>query len=289
MASSNELRATHLITVTEAFAAHKDAATFLEVHPWRTRQGDDPIVGHVPDAFVTGITTHFAGAATGVSGRLPLPDPADLAQAAAGWGVDVGTPIIVYARHADEFSTAARAWFTLRWAGFTNVRVLDGQLPAWADAGHPLGDAAAPRKHSPAPTLVGGALPTLDADAAAAVAQSGSLLDARSSAAYSGHEADPRTGHIPGALHAPSSELIAEGHLRASADIRKWLLRHHAIGQPAGAYCGAGVGSATTVFAAATVGEPLPLYVASWSGWSADANAPVEQGAGQGLLIGADC
>ncbi|MHC9046825.1 sulfurtransferase [Microbacterium saperdae] len=191
--------------------------------------------------------------------------------------------------HYAEFSTAARAWFTLRWAGFRDVRVLDGQLPAWADAGGSLGDAAPPHREASAPTLSGGMLPTLDADDAAAIAQNGSLLDARPFSAYAGQDGDPGTGHIPGAVSARSTELVTDGHLRPSADIRKWFLRHRAIGQPAGAYCGGGVGSTTIAFAAATIGETLPLYIASWSGWSANPDAAVEQGSGQSQLVHTDC
>ncbi|MBW1279552.1 rhodanese-like domain-containing protein, partial [Escherichia coli] len=72
---------------------------------------------------------------------------------------------------------AARAWWLLRWAGVAEVAVLDGGVPAWEGAGHPLEtDEPAP----PAPgdvVLTPGHLPVLDADGAAALARDGVLLD----------------------------------------------------------------------------------------------------------------
>ncbi|WP_427891871.1 hypothetical protein ACQHIV_04305 [Kribbella sp. GL6] len=90
-----------------------------------------------------------------------------------------------------------------------------------------------------------------------------------------------------------SAELIApDGRWRPATDLRKWFLHRRAIGgHHVGAYCGGGVSSSLLVFAAAVIGQPIGLYVGSWSAWSADPNLPVEQGAAlsRSPLLDTDC
>ena len=48
---------------------------------------------------------------------------------------------------------------------------------------------------------------------------------------------------------------------------------------PTVAYCGSGVSACVNIVAMEHAGLPPPrLYVASWSGWSADPDRPVELG-----------
>jgi 3-mercaptopyruvate sulfurtransferase SseA len=90
-----------------------------------------------------------------------------------------------------------------------------------------------------------------------------------------------------------AAELVApDGRLRSATELRKWFLHRRAIGgQEVGAYCGGGVSSSLLVFAAATIRQPIGLYVASWSAWSANANLPVEQGTvlDHSPLLDTDC
>ncbi|MCL9797912.1 sulfurtransferase, partial [Frankia sp. AgKG'84/4] len=217
----------------------------------------------------------------GAAGRHPLPEVADLQAAARRWGLRAGQPVVVYDDNGGL--SAARAWWLLRWAGVTDVRILDGALAAWRDAGLPLETG----EIIPAPgdvELSAGHLPVLDADDAAALARDGVLLDARAPERYRGEvePIDPRAGHIPGARSASTGEnLDAAGRFLSPADLRA---RFAALGVPAGTggvgvYCGSGVTAAHEIAALAVAGVDAALYPGSWSAWSSDPARPVATGA----------
>ncbi len=236
--------------------------------------------GHIPGAVYVDLDTELAGHGVPTDGRHPLPDIAVLQAAARRWGLSAGDEVVVY----DDLSalSAARAWWLLRHAGLDNVRVLDGGLAAWIRAGFPLeaGDVA------PQPGTIElsyGHLAALDAEAAAAVARDGVLLDARAGERYRGEvePIDPRAGHIPGAVSAPATDnLDADGRFLPPDRL---AARFAALGvtmdAPIGAYCGSGITAAHEVLALELAGFEGVVYPGSWSAWSNDPDRPVATGA----------
>ncbi|MFD7137408.1 sulfurtransferase [Streptomyces sp. NPDC059894] len=278
---------TGLIDAHTAYA-RRDGLVFVEVAPWRVMaEGPDPITGSIPGAVRTSVRADFAGTPTDTSGHLPLPARDAVHAGMRAHGVLPDDDIVVHTRRIEELSSAARAWFVLTWAGFTSVRVLDGGLPAWVRAGGPTGAPREPGRSaavvdavSPPPTGEGGRR-VLDASDVLDIARYGTLLDSRPTTSYNGTEGEPRTGHVPHAIHALSSELVApDGLLRPVPDLRRWFLSRRAIGaHEVGAYCGGGVSSALLVFVGALLDQQVGLYVDSWSAWGRDPSLPVEQGA----------
>ena len=178
---------------------------------------------------------------------------------------------------------AARAWWLLRWGGLADVRLLDGGLDAWVRAGGALetGDVV------PAPgdvTLTGGGMPVLTIDEAAALPASGGvLLDARAGERYRGEvePIDPRAGHVPGAVSAPTTEnLAADGtFLRMTELVDRFVALGVGPRTTVGVYCGSGVNAAHEVAALAAAGIEAALWPGSWSQWSADPSRPAATGA----------
>jgi thiosulfate/3-mercaptopyruvate sulfurtransferase len=275
-----------LISVPELAAALREAPgpAVLDV---RWRLGGPPGVqsyraGHLPGAVFADLDRDLAGPPGGAGGRHPPPEAAVFQAAMRRAGISPDRPVVVY-DDADS-TAAARAWWTLRYFGHGDVRVLDGGYRAWTAAGEPVTAAAA----VPAPgtfTAVPGGMPALDAAGAAGLARSGVLLDARAGERYRGeHEpVDPVAGHIPGAVSAPTAANVrADGTFRPADELRARFAGLGAAGPEVGAYCGSGVTAAHEVLALALAGIPAALYVGSWSGWVTDAGHPVATGAAPG-------
>ena len=238
----------------------------------------------VPGSVYVDLNTELAAPPSPGEGRHPLPRPEDFQATARRWGLREGQSVVVLDDNGGQ--AAARAWWLLRWAGHEDVRILDGGLKAWADAGYVLEGANDPL---PAPTpgdvrLGSGRMPTLDIDGAAGFPEHGVLLDARAAARYRGEQepVDPRAGHIPGALSAPTNENLQDsGRFK---DPRELRCRFEALGVVAGkpdavaVYCGSGVTAAHEVAALAVAGIHAALYPGSWSQWSNHPDRPAATG-----------
>lgn len=237
---------------------------------------EDYCAGHIPGAVFVDLDTELAAPPSPERGRHPLPDIADLQAAARRWGIREGQTVVAY--DATGNLAAARAWWLLRWAGIGDVRLLDGGLAAWE------GELATGDEHA-APgdvTLGPGHLPTIELDEVAAFARRATLLDARAGERFRGivEPVDPRAGHIPGAVSAPTTEnLAADGRFRPAAELRERFERLGVTGE-VGVYCGSGVTAAHELAALAIAGyENAALYPGSFSQWSNRPELPVATGA----------
>jgi thiosulfate/3-mercaptopyruvate sulfurtransferase len=264
-----------------AAAVGADPPTLIDVR-WRLAGPPgraDYAAGHLPGAVFLDLDGELSGT-PGARGRHPLPDPAALQTTLRRAGVREGHPVVVY--DAGDGQAAARAWWTLRWAGHRDTRVLDGGYAAWVAARLPT------TTEVPAPAagdvvVRPGGLPVLDADAAAALARDGVLLDARVGPRFRGEvePVDPVAGHIPGAVNLPTGDnTAADGRLRSAGQLRaRFAAAGVDEGVRVGAYCGSGVTAAHTVLALHRAGRPdAALYVGSWSEWVADPARPVATG-----------
>lgn len=265
-----------------AALAEPDPPTLLDVR-WRLTGPpgrDDYVAAHLPGAVFVDLDTALCGP-PGAAGRHPLPDPAALQAALRAAGVRDGHPVVVY--DGGDGMAAARAWWTLRWAGHRPVRLLHGGWPAWLAAGLPT-STEAPTPPPGDVTVRPGALPVLDANEAArlAAADAGVLLDVRAASRYRGETEpiDPVAGHVPGAVNLPAPEYVTEGRFPAADVLReRFATAGVTDGTPVGAYCGSGVTAAQAVLALHLAGRPdAALYVGSWSNWVADPHRPVATG-----------
>jgi thiosulfate/3-mercaptopyruvate sulfurtransferase len=274
----NDARSRTLITVEE-LAQLLDAGKAVVLLDVIDEQGGAPDDRpKISGALSVHLATDFSGRATPAAGRRPLPDVSDLQAKARAWGLRGDSVVVVYDNSGG--AQASRAWWTLRWAGLANVRVLDGGYGAWIAAGRPSSNHVATRA---APhgdiVLTSGGMPTIDAEEAAALATQSRLLDARPRAAYAGDPAKPGTGHIPGAIHAAAGDNIADGKFKSHDELSARFSALGADGSTTiGVYCGSGNAAAHAIAAMSAAGLEAALYVGSWSAWSADPSRPVATG-----------
>ncbi|RQX12793.1 sulfurtransferase [Micromonospora ureilytica] len=264
-----------------------DPPTLLDVR-WRLvgpPGRDDYLAGHLPGAVFVDLDTALCGV-PGAGGRHPLPDPAALQAALRAAGVRAGHPVVVY--DGGDGLAAARAWWTLRWAGHRPVRLLHGGYPAWVAAGRPV-STDAPALPPGDVVVRPGDLPVLDAGQAAALAAADDavLLDVRAAPRYRGEvePIDPVAGHVPGAANLPAGEYVGpDGRFLAAEVLSERFAAAGVTGARAvGAYCGSGVTAAQAVLALHLAGRTdAALYVGSWSNWVADPARPVASGSTPG-------
>ncbi|MBB6505132.1 thiosulfate/3-mercaptopyruvate sulfurtransferase [Sphingomonas endophytica] len=236
----------------EFAAGHLPGATFMDLFGFNAP--DAPLPSTMPDA------AHFAARA----GRL---------------GLRRDDRIVLYddAPHR----TAARAWVMLRAFGFTDVALLDGGLAKWKAEGRPLEQGAAPV----APTIVevpASGIGLLDLAAMRALQQDGSaqIVDARSTARFTGAEPDPRPGvapgHIPGARNLPYPQLFnADGTWKqGEALAAAFTTAGVDLDRPLAMTCGSGITASVLAFGAHVLGREAAVYDGSWTEWGGDPATP---------------
>ena len=235
----------------------------------------------LPGAFDATLAEDFADRSDPERGSRPLPSLENFSRRVRAWGITSRSLVVVYDH--DGNLQAARAWWVLRWAGVPRVHTLDGGFQSWIRAGLDVTSVLPAMPPASDIVLAGDRMPQLDADQAAALARSGVLLDSRMVENYAGGESPPgapKRGHIPGAVSLPAAaNLDAAGCFAAPGILRALYERVGALaGVPTGVYCGAGVSAAHDVAALATLGVTAPMYVGSWSAWSADPQRPAAIG-----------
>jgi thiosulfate/3-mercaptopyruvate sulfurtransferase len=237
--------------------------------------------GHAPTAIYVDLDSDLAADPGGTRGRHPLPSPAAFASTLGRLGIGADTPVVAYDDSGG--GSAGRLVWMLRTIGHP-AALLDGGLKAWegpleTGPGRTPSPAARPAVDWPASATVG-----VDEVARAASAGDAVVLDARSAERFRGETepVDSRAGHIPGAGNAPwQGNLDPEtGRFLEPAALRA---RFAELGVTDGhaviAYCGSGVAACANLVALEAAGLPGGrLYVASWSGWSADPDRPVATG-----------
>ena len=239
--------------------------------------------GHIPGAVYVDLDSELAlppAERRPEDGRHPLPAVDELQQSARGWGIDAGDTVVVY----DDLKnlSSARAWWLLRYAGVADVRLLDGSLRAWKDAGNPLETGAGDAPIPGTVALEYGALPVLGLDEVGGFAASGVLLDARAAERFIGEvePVDPRAGHIPGAVSAPTTANVdAHGRFLTPGELRA---RFEELGVTdalaVAAYCGSGVTAAHEAVALTLAGFEPAVYPGSFSQWANHPELPVQTG-----------
>jgi len=171
----------------------------------------------------------------------------------------------------------------LRTFGAQHVYILDGGLRAWTEAGLPT-------ESGPVQRSVASFHARLNHDAVkdfsqiqSKIAEHGQILDARSAGRFTGASPEPRpgidSGHMPGAINVPFTELAEDGRLKSPEKLREiFLSKGVDIQQPITTTCGSGVTAAVIALGLEIVGaEKVSLYDGSWAVYAQRPEAVIEK------------
>jgi thiosulfate/3-mercaptopyruvate sulfurtransferase len=239
------------------------------------------LAGHIPGAIRFDIDT-----VKDTSSPLPhmLPRPDAFARQVGAMGIGDGQKIVVY--DGAGLFAAPRVWWTFRAFGARDVAILEGGFPAWTAEGRPVeeGPARPRRPRTFTARFDAGQVASLDDVQRALATGSAQVVDARPGNRFRGEAPEPRaglrSGHMPGALNLPFTDVLANGRLKDPAAIRA-AFKGAGIdpSRPVITTCGSGVSAVTIALALESIGQPAKaVYDGSWAEWGAREDLPIATG-----------
>lgn len=237
------------------------------------RSSDDFMTQHIPGA----VNLHWTDTSNvvevqqGQAGWAELMDADALAAQISRLGIDNTKPVVVYTDTTDGWGEDGRMYWTLREAGVTDVRMLEGGWTQWL---FQVGTHDSGLKPQDLDDIAQVDTAFVKENMGTAV-----LVDARAPEEYNGETTmgEAREGHIPGAVSVPYVGMVNEdGTMKSAEDLEKMFSDAGlAKDDKIIVYCTGGVRAAAVAEALVSAGyTDVSVYTAGYSEWAGDpANA----------------
>ncbi len=183
-------------------------------------------------------------------------------------------------------ASCARGFWLMNLYGHDRVAVLDGGFPKWRREGRTIdsGESAAPTRSSFLATFHAERVRGVGDILANLVTKREIVLDARGVGRFYGTQPEPRagvrSGHIPGSINLPYTELLSsEGTFLPAEALRERFAKAGIDGrQPVVTSCGTGVTACILSLGMQLAGLPAaPVYDGSWTEWGSREDTPIER------------
>ena len=213
-----------------------------------------------------------------------VPTAAELEKLIGDLGIDEDSHVVVVPAGVNvlDFGSAARTYWTLKYAGVKDVSILDGGVAAWQQAGLPLESGV----KAPSPKIFTATIDKsilAEATDVETIEEKGgtALVDARPASFFFGKEKAPASqayGHIPGALNVDSAGFYDPKTNRLKPKAELAAIASTVPAGPAVSYCNTGHWAATDWFVLHDVlgRKETRLYAGSMVEWTSNANRPIE-------------
>jgi thiosulfate/3-mercaptopyruvate sulfurtransferase len=235
------------------------------------------LAAHIPGAVFFDID-EISDHSTTLPHMLPQPDA--FARSMSALGISESMTIVVY-EQSSVFS-APRVWWMLRTFGAPKVSLLDGGLQAWLQAGFPTQSGRVPRPLANFSAQLNPDAVKSFTQVQQGIAEHAQILDARSAGRFNGTSPEPRpqipSGHMPGAINIPFTDLLAAGQLKSAEELRKIFKdKNINLDRPITTTCGSGITAAVLGLALElAAADDVSLYDGSWSEYAQRTEAIIE-------------
>ena len=210
-----------------------------------------------------------------------LPPPDVFSRSLSALGIGDHMEIILYEQ--EGVFSAPRAWWMLTTCGAQRVYLLDGGLRAWSEAGLPTDTGFVVR--APAVFHVKQNQNAVKdfLQMQQLIAAHAQVLDARSAGRFAGSAPEPRpgisSGHMPGAVSLPFTELVEDVRLKSAEELRRIFAAKGVDRElPIITTCGSGVTAAVIALGLEIAGaKQVSLYDGSWAEYATRTEAVIEK------------
>jgi len=209
------------------------------------------------------------------SSELPntLPSPEQFENSCRKLGINNSSKIVVYDNLGIYFSP--RVWWMFKAMGHQNIALLNGGLPDWISQGYET----VQRKEN---NIIPGnfeakfqfeMVKDYDFVSSNVTLKESVLIDARSAGRFKGIAPEPRaglpSGHIPGSINLPYTEVLENGKFKSREDLSGIFNKLMINEKPLVFSCGSGVTACIILMASALVlKNDKSVYDGSWTEWA---------------------